>query len=189
MVKRCLICVVICTAGVICGCDPIVSHKITSTIFDGVPSLPPAEQYCQEYHERKKAEELDASKIKQTSEIKENGSIHPPYEEKNCDGCHDKTKENGLIRPKQELCFVCHPDIVKGEFAHGPAAVGGCLECHEPHSSNFPSLLKTDKAKVCVTCHSEARLAEKMHQNIMSKGVGCVDCHDPHAGPVKYFLR
>jgi predicted CXXCH cytochrome family protein len=172
-----------------CGCDPLVSHKITSTLFDGVPSLPPPEQFCQEYHEKKTAEDLEISRKKQSAAINQNGSIHAPYKKKSCNDCHDKTKQNGLVLPKQELCLLCHPDITKGEFAHGPAAVGGCLECHDPHSSKFPSLLKAFNGTICITCHSEARLSEKMHQNVKSKGVVCVDCHNPHAGSTKYFLQ
>lgn len=173
-----------------CGCDPATTHKITSTIIDGIPAMPPAEQYCREYHEKKVAEERDlTTKKKVTAEASKSESVHPPYGEKQCDSCHDKTKPDGLVRPRQELCFICHPDIIKEAFVHGPASVGGCLECHVPHSSQSPSLLKREKSQVCGGCHREKRITEGMHTNVMSRGMLCMDCHNPHAGSMRYFLR
>jgi predicted CXXCH cytochrome family protein len=172
------------------GCDPLTVHKVTSTIFDGVPSLPPPEQYCEAYHEKKAQDDKDkASGVLKAAEEADKGSSHPPYKEKRCDNCHDKTKESGLIKPKDELCFVCHPKILQGFYAHGPAAVGSCLECHEPHSSANKSLLKVDKGKLCAVCHKESRLAASMHDKVTASGLFCTDCHNPHAGNAKYFLR
>ena len=189
MGKRGKIFWIVCAISVICGCDPLTAHKITTTIFDGVPSMPPAEQYCQEYHEMKLAEERDAAQKQKMAELSASASTHPPFASKRCEGCHDKSKESGLILPKQQLCFACHPDITKGAYVHGPAATGSCLECHEPHSSRFTSLLKAEKSMICGTCHKETRLAESMHNNVAAKGMYCTDCHDPHAGNFKYFLK
>ena len=181
---------IICISGALWGCDPLTVHKVTSTVFDGVPSLPPAEQYCQDYHEKKLLEEKEnASKKKTESEVADIGSSHPPYKEKRCEGCHDKAEESGLIKRRDELCFVCHPKIIDNLYAHGPAAVGACLECHEPHSSSNKSLLKVEKAKLCAVCHKEPRLAQSMHDKVTASGLLCTDCHDPHAGAAKYFLR
>lgn len=181
---------VICITGALWGCDPLTRHKVASTIFDGVPSMPPADQYCQDYHQTKLLEEKQSLTKKKTSaELAETGSSHPPYKEKRCDKCHDKSKDSGLIKPRDEICFVCHPKIIDNYFMHGPAAVGSCLECHEPHSSNNKALLKVDKAKVCAVCHKEARLATAMHDKLAAAGLVCSDCHNPHAGPAKFFLR
>lgn len=183
-----IILVALCVMSVLWGCDPLTVHKVSSTIFDGVPSLPPADQYCQDYHEKKVAEQLDASKKKSTAETS-TGSSHPPYKAKKCNNCHDKSKDSGLIKPKDEICFVCHPKILDKPMMHGPAAVGGCLECHDPHSTNNPSLLKVEKAKVCAVCHKERRMAAEMHDKVVNAGMMCTDCHNPHAGDAKYFLR
>ncbi len=179
----------LCLVGAMWGCDPVTTHKITSTIFDGVPSLPPAEQYCREYHESKLAEEREAAKKMQMAAGGGGGSAHPPYAQKRCADCHDKSKEGGLIRPRQQLCFVCHPNIITGAYVHGPASTGSCLECHDPHSSQYASLLKSDKAILCGTCHREKRVAESMHDKVVAKGMLCTDCHDPHAGKAQYFLK
>lgn len=177
-------------AACICGCDPLTRHKVATTILDGVPSMPPADQYCQDYHERAlEAERQKAMKAKNSNEPTAAGSSHPPYKEKRCDKCHDKSKDSGLILPKDKLCFHCHPKIVDNYYMHGPAAVGSCLECHEPHSSNNPALLKLDKGKVCMACHKEERLAASMHTKVVTAGLFCSDCHNPHAGGAQYFLR
>lgn len=189
MVKKGIIFWIACSVSMICGCDPVTNHKITTIFFEGVPSMPPAEQYCRDYHEKKVAEELEAAKKKQTAEPEQIGSIHLPYGEKRCDDCHNKATESGLIRPRNEICFVCHTDIINGFFVHGPASVGGCLECHEPHSSAFPSLLKADRKKLCVGCHQEKRDAQGLHDKAVANGMLCMDCHDPHTGTVPYFLR
>ena len=189
MGNRAIILSFFCILLFLCGCDHLTTYKITSTIFDGVPSLPPPEQFCREYHERKKAEENEAARKQQLTEAKIVGSTHPPYAEKNCDGCHDKSKEGGLVLPKQELCFSCHPDITKGDFAHGPTSVGDCLSCHDPHSSSFPSLLKAKPDSICANCHKEERLAAGLHKNANFRGMSCLECHNPHAGASKYLLK
>lgn len=189
MVKKGIIFWFACSVSALCGCDPVTTHKITTIFFEGVPSMPPAERYCQDYHEKKLAEEREAAKKKQTAATEQISSDHLPFAEKHCDDCHDKRTETGLIRPRNEICFVCHPDIINGFFVHGPASVGGCLECHEPHSSAYPSLLKTDKKTLCAGCHQEKRAAEGLHDKAVANGMLCMDCHNPHSGTVPYFLR
>jgi predicted CXXCH cytochrome family protein len=151
--------------------------------------MPPAEQYCREYHESKLVEESESAKKKQESVLVGKASVHPPYAEKQCDGCHDKNKQDGLIAPRAQLCFICHPDIIKKAFVHGPAATGSCLECHEPHSTPNEALLKTDKVVLCAVCHREKRLAAAMHDSVAAKGMICTDCHDPHGGASPVFLK
>lgn len=188
--KLWLLSAVVSLAALLWGCDPLTRHKVTSTIFDGVPAMPPADQYCQDYYEKKLVEEKESANKKDSKQkVAEAGSSHLPYKEKRCDKCHDKTKDDGLIKPKEKLCFHCHPDINDGYFQHGPASVGSCLECHEPHSASAPSLLKTEKGKLCQTCHKEQRQASDMHSKVITAGMFCMDCHNPHAGHVKFFLR
>lgn len=171
------------------ACDPVTRHKALTTFFDGVPSLPPTEELCREHVEKMKAEKDAAGETEQEKTASRDRSTHLPYSEKRCDDCHDKDKEDGLIRPKKELCFVCHTDFAIGAFVHGPVAVGDCLACHLPHSANFQSLLKTDKSQICSTCHREKRLATSLHDMVMEKKMNCPDCHDPHSGNARYFLK
>jgi predicted CXXCH cytochrome family protein len=177
-----------CAVLVLSGCDPITRYKVTSTIFDGVPALPPPEQLCAEYAEKRVAEAKAESAQKETKKGPA-GSAHLPYQEKQCDDCHDKSKEGGLIKPKNELCFVCHTNFIKGTYVHGPVATADCLTCHEPHTSGFPKLLKSPPEKICGTCHSDKRSAAAMHDKFAAQQLTCIDCHDPHFGNAQFFLR
>ena len=173
------------------GCDPVARHKVITTIFEGVPSLPPAEDLCKEYHEQKVAAELSAAtKGGENSGVVETVT-HLPYEQKKCNDCHSENKDTnqGFVRPLQELCFGCHKGFIKGSFVHGPAAVGDCLACHLPHTSNNPALLKTSKDKLCEVCHREVRVAAGMHERLSAKQMTCLDCHNPHFGDIRYFLK
>ncbi|QXE85638.1 cytochrome c3 family protein [Geomonas nitrogeniifigens] len=178
-----------CVIGVLHGCDPITVHKISTTILDGAPSMPPADQYCQELTKKDAPGEHSAVQSTAGGIKKDMVSSHPPYKEARCYDCHDGSTDKGLIEPPDRLCFVCHPDIKKKYFVHGPVATGACLQCHDPHSSREQALLKVEKKKLCFVCHKEKRIAEAMHQKVVDNGMACTDCHDPHDGDVKYFLR
>jgi len=178
---------IIATAVIIVGCDPLTMHKVTSTIFDGVPSMPTAEQYCKDYHEK-------ASLIENEAEMKQQQSVsqdskHPPYVEKRCNDCHNKDTDSGFVVPADVLCAHCHKDFPMGSFLHGPAAVGSCLKCHLPHTSQNPSLLIKPKEELCNACHAEERIAKGLHTTSIGNGMTCTDCHDPHGGNVRFFLR
>ncbi len=172
--------------------DPVTRHKVLSTIFDGVPTLPPAGEMCDEYYHERVAAEAAGVEMTDTDEARQSrSSSHKPYKEKKCKDCHSKNKNinAGLIAPKRELCRVCHQDFIKGDNVHGPVAVGDCLACHLPHNSQYSSLLKEDPDKICATCHQESRLAAAMHDRFLMKTISCGECHDPHAGNARYFLK
>lgn len=173
------------------GCDPVTRHKALTTLFDGVPSLPPPEQICQVYAEQRVAEVRNelTQKKKDATEGRVALSQHPPYVEKKCNSCHDKNSKDGLVAPRNQLCFVCHKEFVKDKYVHGPIAVADCLACHLPHTSANPSLLKKETSAMCGTCHKEPRNAQTMHDKLAAQNMVCTDCHNPHFGPVPYFLK
>lgn len=178
----------VCAVLILSGCDPNTRYKVISTIFDGVPALPPPEQLCEEYAEKQVAE-AKAKLLNKETKKGPTGSTHLPYQDKQCDDCHDKSQQGGLIRPKNELCFVCHANFVKGTNVHGPVATADCQVCHEPHTSIFPKLLKSPPEKICETCHREKRIAAAMHDKFAAQQLLCVDCHDPHFGNAQFFLK
>jgi predicted CXXCH cytochrome family protein len=166
------------------GCSQATRRNVASYIFDGVPAPPLPEEYCASWLAAKQEQAGQSKK-----EAKEHGSVHRPYQEKKCKSCHDTSKPGGLIAPPRALCLMCHGNIVKGAYGHAPAVSGDCLACHLPHDSVFPSLLKHEKDKICVSCHMERRVAQGLHDRVAKAGIVCFDCHSPHAGNVKYFLK
>lgn len=173
------------------GCNPITRHKVLSTVFDGVPSLPPPEQVCAEYAEKKIAESKDeeAKKLIAAGAEQGTGSVHAPYREKKCDDCHDKSKEDGFKQPLKDLCLMCHVNFIKSTFIHGPVAVGDCLFCHLPHNASQPALLKKPKETICSICHREKRAATGLHASVSSRKIACAECHNPHQGDAPFFLK
>lgn len=170
------------------GCDATTRYKVLSTVFDGVPRLPPPEEYCQGIDTGQSPDETALAEPDGESADRKAGSSHEPYREKRCNDCHAFDRPGGLLRPKRELCFTCHRDFIQGPVVHGPVAVGDCLACHLPHSSPNAALLIRDKAELCGTCHQERRLAAKMHDRLRQQQMACTDCHNPHFGHAVYFL-
>ncbi|MDD5758643.1 MAG: cytochrome c3 family protein [Desulfobulbaceae bacterium] len=189
-----------CLSLLLGGClkmDPLAKHKLLTSFFDGVPDLPPLEELCKDniedlfnkYYEQR-ITAADSGDFGEDPALKgETGSKHRPWAEKNCTGCHNFQTESRLRLPKNELCGLCHKNLIQGKNVHGPVAVGACLACHDPHFSANPSLLKKSLATICFKCHKEKRLAAGMHDKIISRGMLCVDCHNPHSGNMRYFLK
>jgi predicted CXXCH cytochrome family protein len=122
--------------------------------------------------------------------------LHEPAED-DCLDCHDPhggKVEAMLIDVKGEdlsrLCFTCHEsDIVSQESKHGPAALGACNMCHDPHVSNNGSLLLARGSDLCAGCHEElAKIMEEAEYLHDPAEDDCTDCHDPHSGPTDKML-
>lgn len=182
------------------GClkiDPIKKHKLLTTFFDGVPDLPSVEELCEDnvedlfnkYYEKQISNAATGDWKEDKAVKKDSGSRHKPWSDKNCRGCHDFKAQNKLRLPLNEICYLCHKNFIQGTFVHGPVAVGSCTACHNPHSSENPSLLKNNLKEICFKCHHEKRLTEQMHAKIIASGMLCVDCHDPHSRNIRYFLK
>ncbi len=88
---------------------------------------------------------------------------HPVHEGRMvCSDCHDvhPTKAaSKKVRAIKEMCITCHADKA-GPFAfeHDPVAGwtgDGCVECHRPHGSHNPRLLKAFSRGLCNQCHTD----------------------------------
>ena len=169
------------------GCSQATRRDVASYIFDGMPAPVQPETFCASWLAARQS--LVSSAQKKAGAATSQGSSHPPYKEKECNKCHDTTKTGGLKAPRRELCLLCHDYILKGAYAHAPATSGECLACHLPHDAVYPSLLKYDKARLCVSCHAEQRQARGLHDKSAKAGLFCSDCHDPHVGNNRYFLK
>lgn len=115
------------------------------------------------------------------------GSVHERFD-LSCADCHNPMADfsaEGLMARQSisETCATCHRDI-RMQFnrrSHMPLPEGQmtCADCHNPHGSLAPALLKTDTVnETCYQCHAEKRgpfLFE--HAPVRDD---CTNCHLPH---------
>jgi predicted CXXCH cytochrome family protein len=115
-------------------------------------------------------------------------SVHEPFARQRCGDCHDAERAQTLIQPWIHRCASCHNDLfVPRPFIHGPFAVGACNECHLPHASALPHLLRQADPAICLTCHEPT--FKRVEEHHRAGGVGCTACHDPHHGADERMLR
>ncbi|MCJ7540358.1 MAG: cytochrome c3 family protein [Desulfobacterales bacterium] len=117
-------------------------------------------------------------------------SAHRVVEEGKCNKCHNSHGSNNkfiLTKSGNSLCLDCHKDmnekINANKFNHDALKKGkGCLNCHDPHSSNgFKMLLKKDAPSLCLGCHKTDKPSFKTkHMNYAVADSNCNSCHNPH---------
>jgi len=160
------------------GCSATSRHKTLTVFFDGVPPL-------------KTADTGDAQPTAATTGSVPSrpvqGSVHGPYAAKLCDACHVKGATNALVAPNDELCAQCHTIKLDKNFMHGPLTSGGCLLCHDPHSSRYPYLLVSDSGTFCLGCHDKETVAKIEGHG--DPNANCTGCHDAHGSDKKYLLK
>jgi len=119
------------------------------------------------------------------------GSVHPPFVE-DCAICHDGATPS-LVASGSDLCFACHDDLQEevetAAVPHPALEISECVDCHSPHASSQPGLLRAPGGGVCTTCHDEqlASGIEVTHGAI--DWIGCQSCHQPHGGDNENLLR
>jgi DmsE family decaheme c-type cytochrome len=112
-------------------------------------------------------------------------NAHMPLREgkMTCTSCHNQhgTAGKALLTDNwpNETCYRCHADK-RGPFLweHAPVTEN-CMNCHDPHGSVRPWLLKLSLPRLCQQCHvptahpTEARLPG----NKFVIGASCMQCH------------
>lgn len=123
-------------------------------------------------------------------------NLHAPFQAGTCDTCHAVPKDGKVVLTQpspKELCVTCHDDKAKlidtAKVQH-PGAAGDCTNCHNPHASRSPRLLKSPVA-VCTQCHDDRAGEQKtkkfLHQPAFKDG--CYYCHEPHGSNNTALLR
>jgi DmsE family decaheme c-type cytochrome len=112
-----------------------------------------------------------------------------------CNSCHQvHTKKDRVIAKdsQAEVCFTCH-QTQRSEthrVSTHPIQAGkvGCSDCHNPHGSEGPKLMKDITVRdTCFNCHAEKRgpfLWE--HPSAMDD---CMNCHTPHGSTNAPLLK
>ena len=118
-------------------------------------------------------------------------NVHAPIKNEMCNQCHnepDSAQPFGVKKEGFELCQGCHYEMVNEAFSksklHWPLVdKTGCINCHTPHASSEPGLLRDSMLDVCGRCHTDTLArqdrSQTQHQPI-SEGQ-CTICHSPHA--------
>lgn len=167
------------------GCSVEQTHKTLVFFFDGVDKVI---YYADNLTHR---DSLSiSSEAKRMALLKKNRPdqfAHRPYKEKKCEACH--TPDKRLIMPMPQLCYKCHGNFnEKYAVVHGPVASGGCLNCHNQHSSRYPKLLIREGQQICLYCHNSTLVfSNKVHRDI--EDAECTLCHSPHGGKARYMLK
>lgn len=167
-------------AGVVllvAGCGSATRHRMLTTFFDGVP--PPRQGPVVA------APAINAATVGPRPRV--GASAHGPYAAKLCGACHSASASNTFVVPRDQLCFQCHAIAMDKKHVHGPLASGGCLVCHDPHSSRFRYLLVSESDSFCLDCHDRVTVARiPGHESGTQQ---CTECHDPHMSDKDYLLR
>lgn len=167
------------------GCSPSKHYNLLSFFFDGVPTPEEAGPV----QKRDTISVADSTLAANTAMVKEVNQMHTPYQDKQCNSCHDQSRMGKLIRLQPDLCYECHENFSqKFEVVHGPVGGGFCTTCHNPHMSVNNNLLIRKGQSLCLHCHeSESLVDVQEHKGIDE--TSCTTCHDPHGGKDANFLK
>ena len=112
-----------------------------------------------------------------------------------CTGCHEVHTAHEKVRDKQtqpDVCFACHKEqrtqISKPSHHPIPEGKMACSDCHNPHGSVGPKLMKRDSVNdTCYTCHMEKRGPfVHVHEPVAED---CSNCHNPHGTTAESMLK
>lgn len=138
-----------------------------------------------------------------------------------CPSCHDNLDvkrvphlnkgpfPKGLRAEVPALCISCHEQaLFEGNMVHAPVNTGLCLDCHNPHASNYPGLLNMKPASLCLNCHPDIENSVHLILGLSTKGhpLGntkedvedpkrpgktfyCASCHEPHRSTLPKLTR
>lgn len=102
-----------------------------------------------------------------------------------------KGAQSEFVLPDDELCWMCHGDMGwqrNADYPHAPFTNGNCIDCHDPHASDFQSMLVVGVEDLCIRCHPIGREINRAQSHAPVAGLHCTNCHDPHGSQYKGIL-
>jgi predicted CXXCH cytochrome family protein len=137
--------------------------------------------------------------------------VHNPAGKWTCLQCHLTRKDSRKYevgKPTMDVCYTCHGIKIKGwseqNVMHGPTAVGQCELCHNPHGSDWPSLVRMHASDLCLRCHTDKASGKHVIAGFYGKGhptrgvpdprdpskeFTCASCHNPHGAETNGLLN
>jgi len=112
-----------------------------------------------------------------------------------CTNCHDIMSVEDPVRKKAtqaKVCFTCHKEqrTDSRKISHHPIGEGKvvCADCHNPHGSAGPHLLKKSTVvETCFICHAEKRGPFLWEHEPVAED--CTNCHTPHGSNITPLLK
>ena len=114
--------------------------------------------------------------------------VHDPASQ-DCESCHEHSGDRHTFRYPQEgnrLCTECHENIPAD--VHQAKKGVKCGDCHDPHATAQPNLLRGRPLQICGGCHDSVRAARKKHTHGPFGAGLCNGCHNPHGSPNESLL-
>lgn len=112
-----------------------------------------------------------------------------------CNDCHKIHAKADTVRERAtqtEVCYTCHKErrADAHKISTHPIEAGKvvCSDCHNPHGSAGPKLLKKNTVtETCFTCHADKRGPFLFaHQPVTED---CTNCHMPHGSNIAPMLK
>lgn len=112
-----------------------------------------------------------------------------------CSSCHEVHAAHDKVRDRKtqtQVCFACHKEqrADSHKVSTHPIDAGKviCSDCHNPHGSSGPKLLKKNTVtETCFTCHAEKRGPFLFEHQPVSED--CTNCHTPHGSNITPLLK
>jgi DmsE family decaheme c-type cytochrome len=112
-----------------------------------------------------------------------------------CNDCHKVHAPVDKVRDRKtqtEVCFTCHQDqrADTHKISTHPIDAGKvvCSDCHNPHGSTGPKMLKkATVTETCYTCHAEKRGPFLWEHQPATED--CTNCHTPHGSNITPLLK
>jgi len=168
------------------GCSTTHNYKVLSFFFDGVPE--PTHETTFHLNDTINGSDADILAQNLIPSLPQT-QFHQPYQNKQCNSCHDQGKMGTLKKPMPDLCYQCHENFSENyKVLHGPVGGGQCTMCHSPHMSLNKDLIIRTSQSLCLYCHDSREVLEvSAHQDM--KDITCTECHNPHGGADRNLLR
>lgn len=126
-------------------------------------------------------------------------SVHRPVTARMCKQCHEEATSPDALKVRKsgvDLCRGCHSDladeILSRRRIHWPAVDQvACLNCHSPHATAAPRLLRAPAKALCGSCHADT-LGQFEQSQVKHPPVDegeCSTCHEPHASDNLFLMQ
>jgi len=118
---------------------------------------------------------------------------HSKWAKDDCKKCHATGQSNVVLDPNaiNKACLECHEKKVIKEAApaklHKAVSDGKCIDCHVPHRSSLPHLIRPAAEKNCTPCHKPEKFNKPPHPPVVR--ADCLLCHSGHLSSREHLLR